>query len=254
MPSLVLHIPHSAAVTPAEARTALALDDEQLALELLCITDWFKDELFELPSEIATSVRFPISRMVVDPERLLDDTLEPMAAHGMGVIYTRTTDGDVLREPPSAAERESLLDRVYRPHHERLSRAVEAALEEHDRCLLIDAHSFPDRPLPCHVGLYGEAASPDICIGADGFHTPPGLADELAAAMREQGWTVPIDRPFAGSLVPMKHFGKGERVTSVMVEVNRRLYMDESTAASPDSLDEVRDRIACVLRAIASRG
>jgi len=52
-----------------------------------------------------------------------------MAARGMGVIYTRTTDGGVLREPPSAAERESLLDRFYRPHHERLPRAVDAALE-----------------------------------------------------------------------------------------------------------------------------
>jgi hypothetical protein len=62
-----------------------------------------------------TCVIFPISRLVCDVERFPSDPDEPMATRGMGVIYTRTLMGEVLRTEPGAADRQSLLDRWYRP-------------------------------------------------------------------------------------------------------------------------------------------
>ena len=97
----VLHIPHSADLIPADLRSAIAVSDEVLSHELLVMTDRYTDELFAVRSPDASPVRFPVSRLVVDPERYLDDTSEPMAARGMGVIYTRTSDGRALRSPPS---------------------------------------------------------------------------------------------------------------------------------------------------------
>ena len=44
-----------------------------------------------------------------------------------------------------------------------------------------------------------------------------------------EGMTVKRNSPFAGTMVPMKYYRKDKRVTSVMIEVNRRLYMDEVT-------------------------
>src|SRR6266545_5203929 len=93
-PPAVIHLPHSSAVVPPEFRDAIVLDDEELRLELLRITDWFTDELFPVPSRQGKVVRFPLSRLVLDPERFLDDEVEPMAARGMGVIYTQTSHGD----------------------------------------------------------------------------------------------------------------------------------------------------------------
>lgn len=254
MTVLVLHIPHSAADVPADARAALALNDEELAREQLRITDWFTDELFAFPTAEATTVRFPISRLIVDPERFVDDALEPMAPRGMGVIYTRTTNGEVLRPDPSAAERESLLERFYTPHHARLTAAVDAALAAHGECLIIDAHSFPDRPLPCHAGLYAEGESPDVCLGTDPFHTPPALAKRFARAFRAAGWTVDIDRPFAGTLVPMKHYRRDRRVSSLMIELNRRLYMDERAGARLPHFDDVHARVLGCLHGALGAG
>jgi N-formylglutamate deformylase len=61
-----------------------------------------------------------VSRLVVDPERFADDSLEPMADRGMGVIYTKTAHGDVLRDEPDASSRAALLNEYYNPHHTKL--------------------------------------------------------------------------------------------------------------------------------------
>ena len=35
-----------------------------------------------------------------------------------------------------------------------------------------------------------------------------------------------VDSPFAGTIVPMKYYKKDKRVYSVMIEINRKTYMD----------------------------
>src|ERR1039457_1854218 len=139
-PAAVVHIPHASLIVPRDVASDLLLTPEQLEHELLVMTDRYTDELFALPSSLATTVAFPASRVVLDPERFIDDAREPMARKGMGVIYTRTASGHPLRRPPSDDERQRLLARFYDPHHAALTTAVEAALAAHGTCLLVDGH------------------------------------------------------------------------------------------------------------------
>ena len=97
--TLVLHIPHSSHFVPPEARRAILLDDADLRNELLRMTDAYTDELFSLTPLEAGRVVFPVSRLVCDVERFSSDDDEPMAARGMGVIYTRTSLGGFPRGP-----------------------------------------------------------------------------------------------------------------------------------------------------------
>src|SRR4051794_18204925 len=113
-PMAIAHIPHASLVIPPGLRGTFCLSDDALKLELLRMTDRYTDELFDLGAAVATTVRFPVSRLVVDPERFLDDDSEPMAGRGMGVIYTRTSQGEALRVAVESAVRESLLARYYR--------------------------------------------------------------------------------------------------------------------------------------------
>lgn len=71
-----------------------------------------------------------------------------MSSRGMGAIYTRTAYMQKLREEPSSDEMEKLLSRYFRPYHEALREEVEGMLGLFDRCLIIDCHSFPSKPLP----------------------------------------------------------------------------------------------------------
>ena len=227
VPPAVVHLPHASQVIPEDVLGSFVILSDAVKAELLLMTDRYTDELFCLPNEIATSIVFPVSRLVVDPERFIEDAQEPMSAKGMGVVYTRTSDGRRLRKDLPPFLRQELLNRYYFPHHRRLSQAVEAALEKHGNCLVIDGHSFPSKPLPHEPDQTPKR--PGICIGTDEFHTPAWLSELAVAIFREQGFEVDVNRPFGGTIVPEPFFQREPNVFSVMIEVKRSLYMVEQS-------------------------
>lgn len=244
MPSpIVLHIPHSSATIPKEHRSGILLEDEALALELHRLTDWFTDDLFDVPG--CRKVVFPVSRLVLDPERFMDDADEVMASRGMGVIYTHTTSGEALRHIPSPVYRQALIRDYYDLHHGRLTWEVDQALAAHEGCLVIDCHSFPSVPLPYELDQSSDR--PPICIGTDPIHTPAWLAKAAVDAFEARGMPVSVNRPFAGALVPMQHFGKNLGVQACMIEVNRATYMDEVTGQKSASYPAVKAAISQVI-------
>ena len=239
MPQIVvLHIPHSSRDVPAEERRAICLDDAELQKELLRMTDAHTDQLFPRTPVEAARVVFPISRLICDVERFPSDEDEPMVSRGMGVIYTRTSTGDVLRAPPDASTRRSLLDRWYWPHHTQLEHAVNHVVTQSDVCLIVDCHSFPSVALPYELDQTRERA--DFCIGTDSFHTPSFLRDVIVAAVRDAGYSVAVDRPFSGALVPRAFHRKERRVSSMMIEVNRGIYMNEDSGRANQEFAQVR--------------
>jgi len=92
---------------------------------------------------------------------------------------------------------------------------------------VLDAHSFPSHPLPYERDQRPDR--PDICLGSDDFHTPPALLSLAHAAFTAAGFSVQINAPFSGALVPSKHYRRDARVAALMIEVRRDLYMHEDT-------------------------
>jgi N-formylglutamate amidohydrolase len=247
--SWVVHVPHASTVIPAAIRPELLLSDQDLALEVLRMTDHLTDELVANSLAGARRIRFPVSRLVVDPERFPDDADEPMSRLGMGVIYERTSQGILLRDPPVPSSRQYLLETYYVPHHAALEAAVANALDRYGRCTILDMHSFPSRPLPYELDQ--DRDRPDICIGTDEFHTPDRLTSEFVRRFSAKKLSVAVNRPFAGALVPMRYFRKDHRVTSIMIEVNRGLYLDEASANAGKQFDRIQAMLARVLAEVA---
>jgi N-formylglutamate amidohydrolase len=223
--STLLHVPHASTHIDPQDLDLFCVPPEELQRELGRLTDHFTDELFA-PANATHQIqlRHAVSRFVVDPERFECDEDEPMAGRGMGVLYQRGTQGQLLRPEIPIERREDLLNRYYRPHHQALERLVESALQEHGKAIIIDCHSYPDEPLPSDVDQ--TRPRPDLCFGTDAFHTPAGVVDALSEIAERHGLSVGIDWPYAGTVVPMKFLGADQRVVSVMIEVNRRLYME----------------------------
>jgi N-formylglutamate deformylase len=244
---VILHIPHASTVIPNECLPDFVVGGDVLSGHLAASTDHFTDELFAAGDRGARTVIFPISRLVVDPERFEDDAREPMASRGLGVLYERGHDGQRIRREPPPARRDWYLDRWYRPHHAALEAAVDESLRQAGHALIIDCHSFPEVPLP--VDLDQAMPRPDGCVGTAGIHTPPWLVDAALRHASESGWSFGVDRPYAGTIVPMKHFGRDARVMSIMIEINRKRYMtvDGSAAIRSDGFPGTRAFVSGML-------
>ena len=210
--NVILHIPHSSTLIPKGCQFLISKAD--LVSEIYKMTDHKTDMLFVLAG--AKRIVFPVSRLVVDPERFIED---PMESLGMGVVYTQTADGRPLRHL-SDNNRQVLIDTYYRPHHTKLTQMVDTCLAQHGCCLIIDCHSFSSHPLPYEQ----DTNRPDICIGTCDFHTSEELMSSLSEGLSSKGYEVAINSPYSGTIVPLKHYYKEPRVSSVMIEVNRRLY------------------------------
>jgi N-formylglutamate amidohydrolase len=222
---LILHIPHSQVGIPASLKREFVVRHKKLSAHLAASTDHFTDELFDSNLPNTQALIFPISRLAVDPERFERDALEPMAKRGLGVLYERGHDGNVIRRSINGARREEILAAWYRPHHDWLTQSVDDALAHAPRALVIDCHTFPDVPFAMDPDQ--KVPRPDVCIGTAGIHTPAWLVRAATKWCKSQGWSVRVDAPYSGSMVPLKHNSKDRRVLSLMIEINRARYMEE---------------------------
>ncbi len=228
-PWVVLHIPHDSVFVPTNVRQKFRLTDRELDRELLRMTDFWTFALFGNGVPLSRTAIAPVNRLVVDVERFTDDAQEAMAARGMGVVYTATSDRTELRAAVGPQEKQRLIRSWYAPHHGRLTRLVDTALQRYGKALVLDCHSFASKALPYEENPGG--VRPEICIGTDAFHTPPQLAQSAEQAFCSAGLDTARNSPFAGALTPLKHYGRDRRVWALMIEVRRDLYEDEASGA-----------------------
>jgi N-formylglutamate amidohydrolase len=203
-------------------------------------TDWYTDDLMTADQ----SVIFPFSRIYCDVERFEDDPLESV---GQGMYYTKTLGGEALRERNDDTVRKVIA--LYRNHHHSLATAIGQAISLSPVCL-VDAHSYSDY----QASFTDYSERPDICIGTDRDHTPPALVEGLETLFTKAGYSIALDRPYAGTMIPQAFRGNPD-FSALMLEINKRLYLTgEDPLAVPQpskgyaKLKEVLDEAMEIIR------
>jgi N-formylglutamate deformylase len=227
--NIILHIPHSSTYIPLV--NGYVTDEKELKNELNLLTDWFTDELFDLP---CSKIVAPFSRLFCDVERFADDAKEIMAQYGMGMCYTHLDDGKLMRNVDPELRMKIRSD-YYDVHHNNLELLTSEKLSGFNKAFIIDCHSFEDTPN--QRDLDKDMPRPDFCIGADEFHTTEKLTFMVRDYLIKQGYTVMINKPYSGTLIPAKYQNLEKNVTGIMIEVNRKLYMTKNS----NSVEKNRD-------------
>lgn len=169
-------------------------------------TDWYTDFLFSTLSEQkdVSTVVFPYSRFVCDAERLENDPLEKI---GQGIIYKEY--GYHKRNDMNEKQIKETM-RLWEQHQKSLKKHIKSP-----NTVLIDCHSFPSDLSDC-----------DICIGHNDDWSYNGkIVNSIVKIFKGMGYTVEINKPFSNSITPQMPFP----YTSLMIEVNKRVYMNERT-------------------------
>lgn len=227
--NILLHIPHSSMAFPEGSHhTYNDLDNEERLL-----IDYYTDELFvpEQDSEEISSVVFPYCRLYCDVERLVNDPLEK---EGLGISYSRwVADNKAGRTLRSFGILSSVFD-LYADHHSAVSKKIVKSMGS---LLLIDCHSFSSLPNL----LNSNPPDIDICIGFNDDETCPDktVIGNIVHHFKSLGYKVGINKPFSNS----KTFAVPFQYHSVMIEVNKRLYMDELTMEKTEGFYKLRQEI-----------
>ncbi len=129
--SIILHIPHSSTHIPFY--DGFIANKEEIDCEVNILTDWFTDEIFDMPF---TRIVTPFSRIFCDVERFPDDSEEVMSNYGMGSCYTHFDNGKLMRVV-SPQLRKRIKNYFYDQHHRQLKKLVDESLFNSGKALIM---------------------------------------------------------------------------------------------------------------------
>lgn len=196
--------------------------------------DAFVDELFGAVPEHGArllAARFP--RAYVDVNRA-DSEIDPAmfeagypmpngpksarVSAGLGVIPKVVRDGvEIYDKSLPLGEATFRLEAFYRPYHAALARLLAETKERFGAVVLIDCHSMP--PV---------ANGHDVVIGdRHGNACTPALSDRIEAALKEAGFSVARNSPYAGGYTTSHYGHPAKNFHAVQIELNRGLYLVE---------------------------
>lgn len=231
---LLVEVPHAGTFVPEALLDELVVPTDSLLRD----ADIYVNELFaNAPQYGAGLLCANISRYVVDLNRAQDDfdsatvSDHPTVpfAQPRGVVWRATTDGrPLLRRPLSFDALRKRLDTYYVPYHSALSETLEALRAQHGYAMLLAGHSMPSRGRSLHNDVGVRRA--DVVPGTRGRTTADArMIDLVDAHFRQAGLSVRHDDPYKGGY-STTHYGRPDlRVHAVQVELNRALYVDETT-------------------------
>ena len=219
---IILHVPHASTALPTEyfaVKSEFAPGRTLLAEDSFNLVDYYTDELFIpiKPRPHIHSIKAPLCRTLCDMERMQEDPLE---ARNLGILFGGRKKRD--DEYWITEEADSKLRQLYADYHIVASMKIDSLY----RPLILDCHSFSNNAtILCNMPIAHQCI--DICIGFNDDSTRPNDATIQAALnyFEGKGYKVGINVPFCNA----KTFVCNRRYHSLMIEVNKRLYMYEDT-------------------------
>jgi len=77
--------------------------------------------------------------------------------------------------------------------------------------------------------LFNINNNPDICIGIDKKYNNSSLTNFTIEHFKKYGYSVEINRPYKGTIIPNKYLNKNnKRLSSIMLEINKRIYLNNN--------------------------
>jgi N-formylglutamate amidohydrolase len=256
---LVFNSPHSGRIYPKAFLAASRLDPHTLRRS----EDAFVEELFAFVTDLGAPLlhaHFPRAYLDVnrepyelDPVLFRDglphyaNTQSVRVVGGLGTIARIVSESDeIYREPLAVKAALERINRLYTPYHDTLAALLLETQREFGLAVLIDCHSMPSSPV-----AEGDAGRPDFVLG-DRFGT--SCSGELTRLAADQiatlGYAVALNKPYAGGYIT-EHYGRPHKAQHVLqIEINRSLYMDETSFEKSAGFDRLRADLETMVRGL----
>lgn len=160
---------------------------------------------------------------------------------GKGLIWKYTDEGiPIYDRLLGVQEIQHRIARCWVPYHAAVSSAIDAAHARHGYSIHLNCHSMPAIAGSHATDLPGLVHADFVVGDRDGSTASPALSQQIAAFLRERGYSVEYNYPYKGVEL-VRRYGKPEdNRHSIQLEVNRKRYMDEETLELHDGANDLR--------------
>jgi N-formylglutamate amidohydrolase len=198
-----------------------------------------------------------VNRSIADLDPSIVDGAWPSALHpsavairGLGLIKTKSRFGEPLQERKlSVAEIQERLSRYYDPYHDELRRLIDERHRTFGIVRQLSCHCMSATGAPTHADAGAPRA--DFCIGdVNGATASPEFVDLIVHELRSDGYSVTVNDPYAGYELNTRYGAPSNGIDSVLVEINKKLFMDTRTFRLTDGFHRVKSAIDGLLRVV----
>jgi N-formylglutamate deformylase len=180
--------------------------------------------------------------------------LEPtVAKSGLGLLKSKSRYGEPLQERKlTVAEVQQRLDRYYRPYHRALASVADRMLTAHGFYYNLSCHCMSAVGAPTHADAGKERM--DFCLGnLRGASSSADFIEFIAEVIRAQGFTCSVNTPYTGGELNRRYGTADGTRESVMVEINKKRFMDVATFKKNEGFEAIQDVARAVLEAVTER-
>ena len=262
---LILASPHSGRTYPDEFARQSCLAETVLRQSEDCFVDHLVAAAPQLGVPLVSAL-FP--RVFVDPNREANELDQDMFAErlalpvnaasprvlaGLGVIpRLAANEQEIYAAKLPSAEAERRLDLFYRPYHRALGDLVAATKRQFGVCVLLDCHSMPSAGawmdgLHTRQRIDADYVLGD-CFGASCAERMTGTAE---ASLLEHGGKVRRNNPYSGGYVAQAYGKPSQGVHVLQLEINRALYMNETTLQPMHGFAAVQDILKVLIERLS---
>jgi len=169
----------------------------------------------------------------------------------LGIIPRVVSHGkEIYRGKLSLEQAQSRIEYYWKPYHKDLSDLLKRAQSIYGQSLLIDMHSMPHEAVSTQSSFI---RAPEIVVGDRfGMSSDPEFTNLIVSILKQHGFRVAKNTPFAGAFIT-KHHGKiKERTHAIQLEIDRSLYMDEERISPNSGFEKLKSQLFPALIQISS--
>jgi len=257
---LIFASPHSGRLYPASMMSASSLG----AVAIRRSEDVLVDDLIAPAAELgAVVIQARFARAFMDVNRapfeldadMFSDELPafarartPRVAAGLGAIARVVAEGqEIYDRKLTFAEASARIEQVHQPYHSALADLVAQTKAARGLAVLIDWHSMPSA-----AAGYTNGRRNDIVLGDRfGAACSPHIARLVELSLREAGYRVARNVPYAGGYTTETYGKPGQGVHALQIELDRGLYLNETTLKPARGYDRVKADLTRVIAKLA---
>lgn len=180
--------------------------------------------------------------------------LQPtVSKRGLGLLKSKSRYGEPVHEKKlTVAEVMARIENYHRPYYAELKQNLDRMRSSWGFAYQLSCHCMSAVGAPTHP----DAGQPrtDFCLGnVNGTTSSAGFIEFVQAKIESLGYSCKLNFPYTGGELNARFGDTSGKSESIMVEINKKLFMDTATFRRKPEFAKVKADVTKVLAAVVDR-